>query len=291
MQTTGKVLLVSLFLLWSCALSESAFSADQKVVDDLLLAAFKAEKIGGSSAKVAEKFQAVLEADPNNYYALIKLGSIKMQKAQATNQDKKATADAIDYFLRATLARPENPDAFLYLAQLYYQLGYMTEGDRYARMANTLPQTVVYDSACLMGWRYEDTGNYYAAVMTYAPLVLGSDSKFKFDPYLLQRLYNAAFLAPPPYDWVYTVFSELLGEERSKEASDALRRLFNEILASSPRMVEKDFVEILLKLYLRESLLRVLAGLQTTISAVSRSRSDLRCRPASTSSSSAIPKR
>ena len=266
MQTTGKVLLVSLFLLWSCALSESAFSADQKVVDDLLLAAFKAEKIGGSSAKVAEKFQAVLEADPNNYYALIKLGSMKMPKAQATNQDKKATADAIDYFLRATLARPENPDAFLYLAQLYYQLGYMTEGDRYARMANTLPQTVVYDSACLMGWRYEDTGNYYAAVMTYAPLVLGSDSKFKFDPYLLQRLYNAAFLAPPPYDWVYTVFSELLGEERSKEASDALRRLFNEILMSSPRMVEKDFVEILFKLYLRESLLRVLAGLQTTIS-------------------------
>ena len=121
------------------------------MIDELLLAAFQAEKTSGSSAKVAEKFEAVLKADPNNYYALIKLGIMKTQNSQGTIQDKKAMAEAVDYFLRASLSRPENPEAFLYLAELYYKFGYVAEGDSYARMAKQFSRYVVYDSVCLIG--------------------------------------------------------------------------------------------------------------------------------------------
>ncbi len=265
MSMKSKALLVLTFALFAVTLPASVFPADQKVVDELLLAAFQAEKASGSSAKVGEKFEAVLKADPNNYYALIKLGAMKTQNSQGTIQDKKAMAEAVDYFLRASLVRPENPEAFLYLAELYYKFGYVAEGDNYARMAKHLSRYVVYDGVCLTGSRYEDTGNYYAAVLTYAPVVLGAGSKFKFDPYLLNRLYEAALFAPAPYDWVYPVFNELAGgEERSTQILDTLRNMLNEVLARFPQMVQKDYVEIVVKMILREILL---ADLRTTISA------------------------
>ncbi len=253
----SKALLVLTFALFAGALtSSSVFSADQKMIDGLLLAAFEAEKTSGFSAKVGEKFGAVLKADPNNYYALIKLGIMRTQNSQGTVADKKAMAEAVDYFLRASLSRPENPEAFLYLAELYYKFGYVAEGDSYARMAKQLSRYVVYDGVCLTGSRYEDTGNYYAAVLTYAPVALGAGSKFKFDPYLLNRLYQAALFAPAPYDWVYPVFNELAGgEERSKEVLDHLRNALNEALARFPQMVEKDYVELVVKMILREILL------------------------------------
>ena len=126
----------------------------------MLLAAFREEKTSGSSGKVAEKFEALLKVDPNNYFALIKLGAMKTQNIQGSGQDKKAMAEAVDYFLRATLSQPENPEAFLYLAELYYKFGYVAEGDSYARMAKGLSRYVVYDSVCLTGSRYEDAGNF-----------------------------------------------------------------------------------------------------------------------------------
>ena len=71
----SKALLVLTFALFAGALtSSSVFSADQKMIDGLLLAAFEAEKTSGFSAKVGEKFGAVLKADPNNYYALDQVG-------------------------------------------------------------------------------------------------------------------------------------------------------------------------------------------------------------------------
>ncbi len=267
MRMKTKACLVLAFAVLAMTLSQSVFSADPKVVDEMLLAAFREEKVGGSSAKVAEKFEALLKADPNNYFALLKLGTIKMQNSQGKSQDKKAMAEAVDYFLRASLSRPENPDAFLYLAELYYKFGYVGEGDNYARMAKTLSRYVVYDNVCLMGSRYEDTGNYYAAVMTYAPVALGAESKFRFDPYLVNRLQSAAFQAPPPYDWVYPVFDQLLGEERSKQILDALRTALNEAVANVPQMVQKDYVEIAVKMLLRELLL---GGLQSVVSADSK---------------------
>src|SRR5208337_2970247 len=115
MRMKTKACLVLAFAVLAMTLSQSVFSADPKVVDEMLLAAFREEKVGGSSAKVAEKFEALLKADPNNYFALLKLGTIKMQNSQGKGQDKKAMAEAVDYFLRASLSRPENPDAFLYL--------------------------------------------------------------------------------------------------------------------------------------------------------------------------------
>ena len=252
----SKALLVLTFALFTVTLPQSALPADQKVIDELLLTAFQAEKNSGSSAKVAEKFEAVLKADPNNYYALIKLGIIKTQSSQGATEDKRALSGAVDYFLRASLARPENPEAFLYLAELYYKFGYVAEGDSYARMAKQLSGYVVYDGVCLLGSRYEDTGNYYAAVLTYSPVALGAASKFKFDPYLLNRLYQAALFAPAPYDWVYPVFDELAGgEQRSKKVLDVLRNALNEALSRFPQMVEKDYVEIVVKMILREILL------------------------------------
>ena len=266
MRMKSKALMVLTFALFAVTLTSSGvFSADQKVIDGLLLAAFQAEKTSGSSAKVAENFQAVLKADPNNYYALIKLGILKTQNSRGAAQDKKAMSEAVDYFLRASLSRPENPEAFLYLAELYYKFGYVAEGDSYARMAKQLSRYVVYDSVCLMGSRYEDTGNYYAAVLTYAPVALGAGSKFKFDPYLLSRLYHAAMFAPAPYDWVYPVFNQLAGgEERSKKVLDVLRNALNEALARFPQMVQKDYVEIVVKMILREMLL---SNLRNSISA------------------------
>jgi hypothetical protein len=265
MRTKSKGLLVLTLAMFAVALaSSSVFSSDQKAIDGLLLAAFQSEKTSGSSAKVAEKFEAVLKADPNNYYALIKLGIIKTQNSQGATQDKKAMAEAVDYFLRASLSRPENPEAFLYLAELYYKFGYVAEGDRYARMAKQLSRYVVYDSVCLIGSRYEDTGNYYAAVLTYAPVALGAGSKFRFDPYLINRLYQAALFAPAPYDWVYPVFNQVAGgEERSQKVLDVLRNALNQALARFPQMVQKDYVEIVVKMILREILL---ADLRKSIS-------------------------
>ena len=96
-------------------------------------------------------------------------------------------------------------------------------------------------------------------------MALGAGSKFKFDPYLLNRLYQAALFAPAPYDWVYPVFNELAGgEERSKQVLDLLRNALNEALAGFPQMVQKDYVEIVVKMILREILL---ADLRKSISA------------------------
>ena len=229
MRLKSKALLVLAFAVCAITLPLSVFSANQKNIDEMLLAAFREEKNSGSSSKVAEKFEALLKADPNNYFALIKLGAMKTQNIQGSGQDKKTMAEAVDYFLRATLSQPQNPEAFLYLAELYYKFGYVAEGDSYARMAKTLSRYVVYDSVCLMGSRYEDAGNYYAAVMTYPPVVLGAESKFRRDPYLLKRLSYAASSATPPYDWVYIVLNEDIGAERSKQILDNLRNGLNSL--------------------------------------------------------------
>ena len=218
-------------------------------------------------AKVAEKFGALLKVDPNNYFALIKLGAMKTQNIQGSGQDKKAMAEAVDYFLRATISQPENPEAFLYLAELYYKFGYVAEGDSYARMAKSRSRYVVYDNVCLMGSRYEDTGNYYAAIMTYAPVALGAESKFKLDPYLIKRLSQAVSSAPPPYDWVYRVFAELVGEKESLQILDSARMVWNHRLAGVPQMVQRDFAELVIKVRLRNRLVEILSSFRTEVEA------------------------
>ncbi len=79
------------------------------------------------------------------------------------------------YFLRAALAKPSSPEAYLYLAQLNYRMGYIVEGDRYLKMSQSLSRHTTYDDVCPYRVRYEDTGNYYAAVLTYAGPALSPD--------------------------------------------------------------------------------------------------------------------
>jgi hypothetical protein len=258
-------LLVLAFAVCAVTLPLSVFSADQKTIDEMVLAAFREEKTSGSSGRVAEKFKALLKVDPDNYFALIKLGAMTSQSVQGSGQDKKAMAEAVDYFLRATLSQPQNPEAYLYLAELYYKFGYIAEGDSYARMAKTLSRYVVYDSVCLTGSRYEDAGNFHAAVMTYAPVALSDASQFKNDPYLLKRLFKAASSAPPPYDWVYRVAAEKFGEKRSLQEIDAYRKVLNALIGHWSMMASKDHIEDFLKMLLREILLQQLSDLEKSV--------------------------
>jgi tetratricopeptide (TPR) repeat protein len=174
MRANSLLLACFLVLFLAAAGSHTVLAAEKISADDLLLEALKAEKAGGDSVKVMEKFEAVVKADPENYYALIKLGMLKSGDGKKAGGTRSQEMDATEYFLRATLARPSSPEAYLYLAQLNYRMGYITEGDRYLKMSQSLNKHIVYDDVCLTGWRYEDTGNYYAAVLTYAaPAISG----------------------------------------------------------------------------------------------------------------------
>ena len=188
MRANSLLLACFLVLFLAATGSHTVLAAEKISADDLLLEALKAEKAGGDSVKVMEKFEAVVKADPENYYALIKLGMLKTGDGKKTGGTRSQEMDATEYFLRATLARPSSPEAYLYLAQLNYRMGYITEGDRYLKMSQSLNKHIVYDDVCLTGWRYEDTGNYYAAVLTYAAPALSPDSKFMGDPYLMKKL-------------------------------------------------------------------------------------------------------
>jgi hypothetical protein len=211
----ARGLVIGCFLVFLCIAADSStvWAKSQKSVDDLLLEAFKAEKASGNSIMVMEKFQEVLKADPQNYYALIKLGLMKMGDGKNMGKTRFQETGATEYFLRAALAQPTSPEAFLYLAQLNYRMGYIPEGDQYLNMSRSLSGHIVYDEVCLAGWRYEDTGNYFAAVITYAPAALSRDSRFKGDPYLMKRLYLSALLSPAPWDWTLLVSKLMIGAQ------------------------------------------------------------------------------
>jgi len=245
MRARGIALVCCLALLcaWTC--HDKVFALERKDVEDLLLDAFEAEKAGGDSIKVMEKFQAVLRADPENYYALLKLGLIK-----EAEEGTGSGSAAINYLLRAALVEPNSPEAFLYLAQLYYKIGYIPEGDIYLKMAQGSGPVLNYDGICLLGWRYEDTGNYFAAVMTYAPAALSSDSRFLGDPFLVKRLYSAAMMSGKPYDWVYEV-SRLLFRQTGREIIDLVNDYVIQALLRSPGLganySQKEAVDLILR--------------------------------------------
>ncbi|MBI4962801.1 MAG: hypothetical protein HY913_05950 [Desulfomonile tiedjei] len=252
-------LLLGCFLVFVSALASSpiVLAADQKSPDDLLLAAFEAEKDGGNSVVVMEKFQEVIKADPENYYALIKLGLMQMGEGKKKSKARLQETEATKYFLRAALARPTSPEAYLYLAQLNYGLGYIPEGDQYLNMSRSLDGHIVYDEVCLAGWRYEDTGNYFAAVMTYAPAALSRDSRFKGDPYLMKRLYMSALLSPPPYDWALLVTKLMIGPQ-ADQIVEGLKKLVNEFLLSHPRFARQLNSQMIVNYILRILTVQVL---------------------------------
>ncbi|MBI4966056.1 MAG: hypothetical protein HY913_22440 [Desulfomonile tiedjei] len=245
MKASGIALVCCLALLCAWACPDKASAVERKSVDDLLLEAFEAEKAGGDSVKVMEKFQAVLSSDPDNYFALLKMGLMK-EAEEGTGSGSAAA----NYLLRAALAKPNSPEAFLYLAQLYYKIGYIPEGDAYLRMAQGFGRGLNYEGVCLLGWRYEDTGNYFAAVMTYAPAALSLDSQFRGDPFLIKRLYTAALMSGKPYDWVYEV-SRLLFRQTGGEIIDLVNDYVLQGFLRSPRLraaySQKEAAELIMR--------------------------------------------
>ena len=227
MRANSLLLACFLVLIWASTGSQLVLAAEKNSADDLLLEAFKAEKAGGDSVKVAEKFEAVVKADPHNYYALIKLGLMKMGDGKTASGTRPGEMDAAEYFLRAALARPGSPEAYLYLAELSYRVGDTIQGDRYLNMSKTLNRHKIYDRVCFTGWRYEDTGNYSGAVVTYARAALSPGSPFRDDTFLMKRLYLSALLSSPPYDWALPVtklyFSSLLQSNVDEQVDKVVR--------------------------------------------------------------------
>jgi hypothetical protein len=245
MRASGIALICCLALLCAWTYPDKASAVDRKSVEDLLLDAFQAEKAGGDSIKVVDKFHAVLTADPNNYYALLKLGLIKEAEAGAGSG-----SSAVNYLLRAALEKPHSPEALLSLAQLYYKTGYIPEGDKYLSMAQGTGRGLDYYGICLLGWRYEDTGNYFAAVMTYANAALSPDSQFLGDPFLIKRLYSSALMSTKPYDWVYEV-SRLLFRQTGGEIIDLVNEYVIQAFLISPRLStaysQKEAADLILR--------------------------------------------
>jgi len=236
MRASSLVSVCFLVLLWATFGPRVTSAEENANVDDLLLEAFTAERAGGDSSGVAEKFEAVLKKDPENYYALIKMGLLKMQDRRRGSKNSTAWMDAASYFLRAALARPHSPEAHLYLAQMYYRMGYVSEGDQYVGMSRSLDGNVSYDDVCLTGWRYEDTGNYFAAVLTYARAALSRDSQFREDPFLIKRLFASMVNSPPPYDWAIPVLRVMVGDKNTKRIVTVLNQVVSSFLGRHPRL-------------------------------------------------------
>ena len=245
MRASGVALVFCLVLFCAWACPDRASAVDRKAVENLLMEAFEAEKAGGDSIKVMEKFQAVLRADPENYYALLKMGLMK-----GAEEGMGSGSAAVNYLLRAGLANLNSPEAFLYLAQFNYKMGYIPEGDIYLRMSRGFMRDLGYEGVCLLGWRYEDTGNYFAAVMTYAPAALSPDSKFLGDPFLVKRLYSSALMSGKPYDWVYEV-NRLLFRETGEEIIDLVNDYVIQSFLKSPRLKanysQKEAADLILR--------------------------------------------
>ena len=257
MRANSLLLACFLVLFWASTGSQLVLAAEKNSADDLLLEAFKAEKAGGDSVKVVEKFEAVVKADPDNYYALIKLGLMKTGDGKKVSETRSGEMDATEYFLRAALARPSSPEAYLYLAQLNYRTGYITEGDRYLKMSQSLSRHTVYDDVCLTGWRYEDTGNYYAAVLAYAAPALSPDSRFMGDPYLMKRLRASVLLSPPPYDWAMLVLRLMAGDD-GKVIVEKLRNAATELLIVHPDLASAYSPDFIVNMVLRKVILAFL---------------------------------
>jgi hypothetical protein len=141
----------------------------------------------GRPAFAEEKFREALEVDGNNYHALVLLGQLEAASDEIERPDKNL--DAENYFLKAAIAQPHRPEAYLALTQLYYSQGYVKQGDQYARIAQDV-DPMSYEAFCLLGQRYEDSGNYAGALSQY----MAGLEVFGFDSYLVYKRYLAASL-------------------------------------------------------------------------------------------------
>lgn len=170
------------------------FDPTELEVRNLLLEAFQSASPYHREAKLKE----ILKVDPENYQALVKLGELEVER------EGKGNFKANEYYLRAALAQPGRPEAYLALAQSHFQTGYEPEGRGYLMKALSGGSTrLTYEAVCIEGQNYLDTANYYAAVVTYANAALSKASPWRNDPHLLRKLYQAASLSDAPSFWVW----------------------------------------------------------------------------------------
>jgi|GEM_PF-986986 len=211
------------------------------------------------------KLKEILKIHPDNYYALVSLGEMELQRGA------KGQLKAEEYFLLAALAQPYRSEAFLSLAQCYYGQGYAPEGLDYMMMAMKGPYSrPSYEAICLQGQEYLDTNNYYAAVMTFGKAALSRSSPYVNDPFLIRKLYQAAALSPAPGLWVYAgtatfvdsagnvpwvpyVFAWLVGMDDEKDISafmDMLRNVAREVSYKNPMLTSAASEKLIfIKLY------------------------------------------
>ncbi|MCA1959986.1 MAG: hypothetical protein LDL33_04240 [Desulfomonile sp.] len=151
----------------------------------------------GRTPLAKEKLIDLLRLDPENYAALLLLGQLEMTDLGGADTAKKI-AGAENYLLQAAIAQPQRAEAYLGLAALAYETGYIDRGDYYARIAQDVdPKS--YQSFGLLGQRYEDSGNFAGAVDQYQRAL----TVYGFDPYLTERRYLAATRGGLQPEWTY----------------------------------------------------------------------------------------
>ncbi len=254
-----------------------------------LVSAFTSTSAHEQQAKLKE----VLTKDPENYYALIKLGELELHR------DAKGDLAANEYFLRAALSQPHRPEAYLCLAHQCYLTGYVPEGANHMMKALKGPHTKLsYEAVCLQAQNYLDRCNYQAAMMLYGYAALSDTSPFADDSHLVRKLYQAAVLAPAPALWVWDekgkdkggnftdhlqpepwvpyIFAKLVGisDKEYPEFLKRLRKVAEEIRNMDPRFTPRAS-EMLINMSLHKhvlSRLRQRVGPKVAIESISSER-------------------
>lgn len=151
----------------------------------------------GRTPLAKEKLTELLRLDRENFDALVLLGQLEMSNLGGEDTAKRI-GDAENYFLQAAIAQPQRAESYLGLAALAYSTGYIERGDYYARIAQDVDPNS-YQSFCLLGQRYEDSGNFTGAFEQYQRAL----SRYGFDPYLTERRYLAAVRGGLQPEWTY----------------------------------------------------------------------------------------
>ncbi|MBM4326295.1 MAG: hypothetical protein FJ118_03940 [Deltaproteobacteria bacterium] len=183
MRVIRTVSLLGLVCLWTALGVPYAFAGPS--VADLLIEGVQAME-SGRPTLAKERLTSVLKTDKSNYHALVLLGQLEAGSLEGPNKAARILA-AQKYFLMACVSQPHRPEANLALGQLYYQLGYIDEGDHYAKIGQDLDPSS-YEAFAVLGQRYEDSGNYSAALGQYSEAL----KYYGFDPYFIDKRYLAA---------------------------------------------------------------------------------------------------
>jgi len=133
-----------------------------------------------------DKFRRVLKWEPLNYQALVRLTQIEMDDLPVSswNRMRLQWENAL---LLAAISQAHRPEAYLLLAQLCYKLDEIRRADYYVKEAQVRDPSSP-EAYSLVGQRYENSGNYIAALMEYSRAL----SYHPSDPYFLNRRYIAA---------------------------------------------------------------------------------------------------